>query len=585
MRSWCFVGALVGVACAGDPPAPSDAGPDVPTLDAHVDAPVDVGTDAGPTPDRVVRACEEVVLSGVAGTPIEGWPLIVGEARGTDLAFVAPAVARPTFLRIGDVLVRVDPRAESFEIPGLASDCGPFAHGVASGDPRSDGVTLWTRLTTTETSAELTWIVAEDPSLADEVARGTATANRDRDWTVHVDVEALEPARTYYYVFVAPDGSRSTVGRTRTAPVGSPDRVRFVVASCSSLFSGYFHAYREIAARDDLDFVLHLGDYLYDTVDPEERVRVPPSGDVEEPEDLAGHRRRHADYLNDPDLRLARRLHPWVTLWDNHDLLRSAPEYGGGVRAFREWTPTRPLAEGVPEDVLYRALRFGDLLELFVVDMYLFQRRDSLPAGSAPSVLGTTQFEWLTEGLRASTTRWRSLGMQKVFAEFTELSGWTDFPEARTQLVDFLRDEAIGDVLFLSGDSHITVYQDVVDDPASTTAPYDPTTGIGSVGAEFLPTSITRGNFDETLGPSNERLIASIREGFLEGFPHQVDLDLTRHGFGVVDVTRERIVAEVWYLPILDPIDVEAELGVAYAMRHGEQRWDRTPITTSLPRD
>jgi alkaline phosphatase D len=521
------------------------------------------------------------VLEGAAagGRPsVEGWPLLSFEARGADLAFRAPAVARPTFLVVGDTVLRVDPREPSgFDIPGLAADCGPFRHGVASGDPRADGITLWTRWTPPDGAtdpATLRWVLASDSGLEAEVASGTVEARAAADWTVHVDVDGLEPSTTYYYRFTAPDGATSALGRTRTAAAAGATHLRFAVASCSSLYSGFFNAYRRIGERDDLDLVIHLGDYLYDFVDENERVRVPPSGAVEDPSDLAGHRRRHAQYLSDPDLRLARRMHPWFLLWDNHDLQRDAPEYGGGVRAFREWNPIRPLEAGAPADVLYRVLRYGELADVFAVDMYLFQGRDPLPGGDAPSVLGTAQYGWLTAELRGSTASWRILGMQKVFADFDVFSGWHDFPEARSRLIGFFEDEGIGDNLFLSGDSHFTVFQDVVDDPRNAASPYDPSTGEGAVGAEFLAASISRGNFDEQLGTDAGPIIGSIREGYLRDNPHHVDLELTRHGYGVVDVRPTRIVAEVWYSPILAPASAET-FGGGYAIPRGANRYDR----------
>jgi len=577
----------VGIDAGLDADAPAaDAGLDMGTSppDAGSDVGLDVGLDAGPEPDRVVSACEEVVVPGGALglTEVLGWPLLFATARGDELVFRAPAVARPTLLSIGSTIVLVEPRSDGgFDIPGLAPDCGTFRHGVASGDPRPDAVTLWTRWTAPGPGAEgeLSWVVATDPALSDEVARGTARALPDADWTVHVEVAALASATTYYYAFTDADGERSVLGRTRTAPAAGAEHLRFAVASCSSLFSGYFSAYRRIAERDALDLVIHLGDYIYDFVDEDERVRVPPGGEVEDLVDLASHRRMHALYLSDPDLRAARAAHPWAMLWDNHDIETDLPAYGGGVQAFREWNAIPAQPPGAEPDVLYRHLALGDLVDLYLVDMYLFQRRDTLPGGG-PSALGTTQYEWLTTNLAASTARWRVIGMQKVFAEFGPLSGWQDLPAARSQLVDFFGAEGVVDNLFLSGDSHFSVVQDLIDvDPER---PYDPATGVGAIGGELLPTSITRGNFDEQLAPGSERTIAMLRAGFLRTYPHQVDLELTSHGYGVVDVTPDRIVGEIWYSPILAPSDVET-FGLAYAQRRGQNRWDRTRLTAPTP--
>ena len=588
---WLVVVAWLALACGDDDAGPSDAGArdggpldgGVETLDAGADAggrdagPPDAGPlDAGPPPDEIVAACAEVVLPGAAseGSPaVDGWPLLFVEARGDDAVFRAPAVARPTRFRVGDTLLEVTPADTSgFDVPGLAFDCAPFLHGVASGDPRPDGVTLWTRIDAGEDTL-LSWVLTRDPELADEVASGTVQASAASDYTVHVDVDALDPATTYYFRFSAPDGAVSTLGRTRTA--GETERARFAVASCSSLYSGYFNAYRRMAERDDLDLVIHLGDYIYDFVDENERIRVPPSGEVNNPDDLASHRARHAQYLSDPDLRAARAAHPFFVLWDNHDLERGAPDYAGGVQAFREWNPIQPQDEGAESDVLFRVLRYGSLADVFIVDMYLFQDRDLIEGSDAPSALGNAQFDWLRREVEASTASWRVIGMQKVFVDLSPFSGFNDFPEDRSRIIALFREGGIDDNVFLSGDSHFTAWMDVVDDPRNEEMPYDPESGEGAIGVELLASSISRGNFDEQLGMGADRIIAGIRDGFLRS-PHVVDAELTSHGYGVIDLQRERMVAEIWYSPILVP-SREERFGGAYAMPRGRNRLRSQP--------
>src|SRR5262245_41621410 len=159
-------------------------------------------------------------------------------------------------IAIGSIpLIRCAPNAPAAEV---------FLHGVASGDPLSDRVILWTRLSLMSTGGvePVSWRVAKDPKLTQVVARGELETHGGRDFTVKVDVPGLVPATTYYYQFET-KGQRSPIGRTRTLPVGSIDRVRFGIASCANLPFGYFNAYASLARRNDLDAVLHLGDYFY----------------------------------------------------------------------------------------------------------------------------------------------------------------------------------------------------------------------------------------------------------------------------------------------------------------------------------
>ena len=151
-------------------------------------------------------------------------------------------------------------------LPGTAQAAGPlFQHGVASGDPLADRVILWTRVTpqSPRRTVGVRWLVARDAQLRDVVQRGDAETSAERDYTVKVDAAGLQPGTTYYYRFFA-ENEASPIGRTRTLPVGATPRLRMAVASCSNLAAGLFNAYRRIAERADLDFVLHLGDYIYE---------------------------------------------------------------------------------------------------------------------------------------------------------------------------------------------------------------------------------------------------------------------------------------------------------------------------------
>jgi len=200
------------------------------------------------------------------------------------------------------------------------ADFKPFYHGVASGDPLSDRVIIWTRVTP-EAEGEVhgVWQIALDETMEQLVQSGAFTTGPERDYTVKVDVAGLQPNTRYYYRFEALDAS-SPVGRTKTAPAGETGQVKFAVVSCSNFEAGYFNAFARIADRDDVDAVLHLGDYIYE-YEPGRygdttlgRLHLPPKELV----GLQDYRTRYSQYRLDPDFQEAHRLHPFITVWDDH---------------------------------------------------------------------------------------------------------------------------------------------------------------------------------------------------------------------------------------------------------------------------
>jgi alkaline phosphatase D len=244
-----------------------------------------------------------------------------------------------------------------------------FAHGIASGDPLTDRVMIWTRVSVDGDSVPVTWTVARDPGLSDIAASGETVAEADRDHTVNIDVAGLEPGAVYHYGFSA-EGEDSPVGRTWTLRTDL-DRVRFATCSCAKHNAGFFNAYARIAERDDLDFLLHLGDYIYEASNIPAKGQTPGAdiGRLFDPlwgvPDARRVPTRYAQYHRDPDVQALHRSLPIIATLDDHELadgawdrgptrttrtstalggpaLRRAPARWSGSPQGRRIRPTRP---------------------------------------------------------------------------------------------------------------------------------------------------------------------------------------------------------------------------------------------------
>ena len=337
-----------------------------------------------------------------------------------------------------------------------------FTHGVASGDPLSDRVILWTRVLPGDGAlVTLTgrWEVAEDVQFKRLVMSGETATGPERDYTVKVDATGLQPATNYWYRFVF-NGVTSAVGRTRTLPVGAVEAFSLAVCSCSNYPQGYFNAYRDIA-KADIDVVMHLGDYIYEyaqgvyanpyvveslgrAVVPEHEILV-----------LEDYRQRYGLYRTDEDLQAAHAAHPWICVWDDHELANNTWHSGAqnhsddegdffvrmqmARKAYHEWMPIRTPAQ-TDQGPIYRSFQVGDLADIIMLDTRLEGRdeqldykRDLLDAKRPPEVfeetlrrnpertlLGKDQFNWLANQLAASKDRgapWQFLGQQVLMGK------------------------------------------------------------------------------------------------------------------------------------------------------------------------
>jgi alkaline phosphatase D len=294
-----------------------------------------------------------------------------------------------------------------------AAACGPavrapryngivkFNHGVASGDPGIDRVIIWTRVTP-EGAGEVPvrWVVARDRDLKAVVQSGELTTDTARDFTVKVDVTGLRPGQRFHYGFLV-GNERSPIGKTRTLPRGGTDAVKIGVVSCSNYPFGFFNAYEALAKRDDIDVVLHLGDYLY------EYGQSGFGGDVglklgriprpqTETITLADYRARHAQYKEEPELQALHAACPWIVTWDDHEVCNDSwnggaqnhnPEQSEGdwgarkraaLQAYYEWMPIRDPAAGAAFEAINRSFQWGDLATIVMLETRLLARTQPL---------------------------------------------------------------------------------------------------------------------------------------------------------------------------------------------------------------
>ncbi len=460
-----------------------------------------------------------------------------------------------------------------------------FVHGVASGDPLTTAVMLWTRVTPPEPSAsvEVTWELASDPAATRVVKTGAATATAERDFCVKVDVTGLAPGSVYYYRFRAL-GAKSQVARTRTAPDGDVSRLRFGVVSCASLAHGYFHGYRELAQQLDLWAILHLGDYIYEYASG----KYGSARDYEPPHEavtLADYRLRYAQYRRDPDLQALHTLHPMIAIWDDHETADNT--WSGGAknhteategpyaeraraaqRAYSEWLPIRDQADGR----IYRAFRYGSLVDLLMLDTRVWGRdkqageKDPVVQSDARQLLGAAQEAWLGAQLEASTATWRLIGQQVVLAYLPSLyndDAWDGYPAARRRFMDLVDKARGGNVIVLTGDIHSSWANEV----PHTLDEYDPATGAGAKLVEFVVPAITSPSVGEALAETVQNLFLESKDvRWVDMFPR---------GYVLLDVTRERVQADWFHYTEVEEQQAAARFGAAWSVESGSPRLSR----------
>jgi alkaline phosphatase D len=483
------------------------------------------------------------------------------------------SVSRRKFLLYAAGLAATTPVVRLLAQPRFERN--PFALGIASGYPAPDGMVLWTRLAPDpaagggmpDAGVEVAWEVAADEAFRKIARRGKELAAPEWAHSVRAEAGGLEPGRDYFYRFHA-GGVTSPVGRTRTAPAaGVPaERLRFAVASCQQYEQGYYVAYRHMA-QENLDLVVHVGDYIYESSWGRAHVRKHDAGD---PVTLAEYRNRYALYKSDPDLQAAHAALPWVVTWDDHEvqndyandlsqfadprekfLARRAAAY----RAYYEHMPLpKRMAPNGPDMRIHTRWDFGALARFHVLDDRQYRDHEVCPRpdrGGGSNVvttadcpellqpqrtlLGAAQEQWLEEGLAGSRARWNVIAQQTLMAQVDRRPGdgqafWTDgwdgYPAARGRLINALTGTRVANPLVVGGDVHLFAACDLKTDFNDAKSPV--------VATEFVGSSIT-----------SQGIAVKTVDGWRADNPHIRFLDSARRGYLVMDLDAKRCVARM----------------------------------------
>ena len=338
-----------------------------------------------------------------------------------------------------------------------------FSHGIASGEPSQRSVLLWTRYVSTASESKLRAEIWAEGAPNKIISGSEVMASATRDHIAKTTVKGLKPGKRYFYRFIAPDGTKSPIGRTKTLPEGDVAKYRMAVFSCTNMPFGYFNAYAHAVAADDFDVVLHLGDYLYEYQRgyypfPKDAVTerlIEPAGEMVA---LADYRLRYASYRADPDLQKLHAMHPMIAMWDDHEFANDAYATGAqnhqanegdwaarkisAERAYREWMPVSDRID----DTYWSRYAIGNLAEIQLTESRVSSRSKQLsigdPNGDADEILrqlkafhdgalqdadrtmlGAVQEQWLAKRFAAPKKRWNIWAQQTIVGALVQPQG------------------------------------------------------------------------------------------------------------------------------------------------------------------
>jgi len=434
-------------------------------------------------------------------------------------------------------------RSEAAAVSTVRFKSNPFTLGVASGDPTSDGVVLWTRLAPDplngggmpNESVLVSWEVARSEDFSDVVQKGVAVAAAQLGHSVHVEVEGLEADRWYFYRFHVGDAT-SVIGRTRTTPTPHtmPNRLKFAYTSCQHYESGYFNGYPHMQ-QEDLDLVIHLGDYIYEYAgNKKEKSRQHIGGEIKS---LGDYRTRYSQYRLDQSLQETHRLFPWLVTWDDHEFDNNyadlvSEEQGVSpeefltrrMNAYQAYYEFMPLRRGAfpqgPNMKLYRSCQYGRLANFHVLDTRQYRSDQPNGDGEKPmegkvfdqnaTMLGADQENWLMSNLLHSTSTWNVLAQQVMMAPVNRGEGdhpkfsmdqWPGYEVSRQRLLNFFGSRDGLNPVVLTGDIHVNWVNDLrldLNDAKSLI-----------VATELVGTSMTSGGNGGNHIPEYERAAAN----------------------------------------------------------------------------
>lgn len=470
----------------------------------------------------------------------------------------------------------------------------PFFHGVASGDPFQNSVVLWTRVTPAikRQSIPVKWEISSDVGFKNLVGSGKLETNPNKDYTVKVIAEDLKPNNTYYYRFNALE-HYSPTGVTKTLPENDED-VSLAVVSCSNIEFGYFNAYAAIC-KEDVNAVIHLGDYFYE-YGPNKygdtsfhRKNIPPHEIIS----LQDYRDRYSQYRLDSDLKQLHAHAPFINIWDDHEITNNAYMTGAqnhqddegdyqtradiAKQSFYEWLPIR---EG---DTHYRKFRFGNTMELFMLDERLAGRTMQADSLSDPrrfsneqKLLGDAQMDWLTKGLETSSASWKVIGNQVMFS-YTDwgydgfsqnMDAWDGYPNDQRIFSESIQKNDIDNLIFVTGDTHTAWAFEATSDPFNS---YDQRTGEGAIGIEFGVTSVSSANANERR--SDELVIEhELKIVNTDVNPHLKYVNMRDHGYLLLSISNEQVQADYKVVTTLKEKDASTSTDKSFIVNSGKTK-------------
>jgi alkaline phosphatase D len=532
-----------------------------------------------------------------------------------------------------------------------------FPQGLASGDPKPDRVVLWSRIDALAAARlvtddlDLEFIVATDEALTEIVARGTVPAKADADHTVRVIPTGLEPGRFYYYRFESA-GKTTRVARTKTAPANDADvPVKLAFCACQDFIGRQWHSWRALLdEKADFDFILFLGDYIYETVNdarfqtesPDRKISLPDGLDTSEAQDgsriaagtLRDYRALYKAYRKDPILKEVHRLYPMIVVWDDHEFSddcwqdhstsfndnppagsnippdeRNTPRRVAANRAFFEFQPVdifyEPAAEFPNEIKIYRQLRYGKHVELFLTDQRMYRAEHLIPEGptdtligkttantivgsrylvrkaefdrreaiAKPSLLGATQKAWFVDAVKKSDATWKVWGnevqMWEMALKMSTLQGipsiftytvyinadqWDGYRSEREEIMRAFTRAKVDNLLVLTGDIHAFFASEIhVDFTTPTVKPAAVeyvTAGISSASLKaLLDKFVPVGSYLRFIV---EAWAARADDSLKESNPHLRFSNSNAYGFSMVTIDSAK--TEVTFAEVDDPL-------------------------------